>query len=205
MTTTIPPTTTVAARAVDASKIYGKGDTEVRALDDVDVEFERSAVHRDHGPVGLGQVDAAALPRRPRPPHVGPGVPRRRRPQRAQREAAHAGPPRPIGFVFQAFNLIPTLDRAREHHAADVARRPQARPGVARPRSSTPSACATGSSTGRPSSPAASSSASRSRARSRAGPRSSSPTSRPATSTRGRAPRSSASCARRSTSSARRS
>jgi putative ABC transport system ATP-binding protein len=31
-----------------------------------------------------------------------------------------------IGFVFQAFNLLPTLTRTGEHHAADGHRRPQA-------------------------------------------------------------------------------
>ena len=84
MTTTIPPTTAVAARAVQASKIYGKGETEVRALDDVDVEFGTRAVHRDHGPLGLRQVDAAALHRRPRHAHERAGVPRRHRDQRAR-------------------------------------------------------------------------------------------------------------------------
>ena len=38
-----------------------------------------------------------------------------------------------IGFVFQAYNLIPTLERGGEHHAADGARRQEARPGVVRP------------------------------------------------------------------------
>ena len=42
-----------------------------------------------------------------------------------------------IGFIFQTYNLIPTLDRAGEHHPADGARRPRRRPGVDRPASST--------------------------------------------------------------------
>ena len=79
--TATPPRLDIAARAVDASKIYGTGEAEVRALDDINVEFETGALHRDHGPVGLGQVDAAALPGRPRPPHLGPDLPRRRRDQ----------------------------------------------------------------------------------------------------------------------------
>ncbi len=32
-----PTTTTVAARAVDAVKVYGKGPTEVRALDGISI------------------------------------------------------------------------------------------------------------------------------------------------------------------------
>ena len=50
----------LAARAVDAVKVYGKGDTAVRALDGVDVELRRRRLHRHHGPLGLGQVDADA-------------------------------------------------------------------------------------------------------------------------------------------------
>ena len=116
--------------------------------------------------------------------HGGAGVPRRHRARPAPREGAHAGPPRQDRLRLPGVQPDPDADRAREHHAADVARRSRARPGVARPRRSTPSASATGSRTARPSSRAASSSASRSRARSRASPRSSSPTSPPATSTR---------------------
>ncbi len=37
-----------------------------------------------------------------------------------------------IGFVFQAYNLVPTLTARGEHHAAAGARRQQARPRVAR-------------------------------------------------------------------------
>ena len=62
MTDTITPETTrVAARAVDATKIYGEGEAEVRALDGVTVDFEIRADDRDHGPVRIRQVDAAAL------------------------------------------------------------------------------------------------------------------------------------------------
>ena len=102
--------TKVAARAVHASKIYGSGEAEVRALDDISVEFADSAFTAIMGPSGsgkstllhclagldsltsgqifLGDVEISAanekqltLIRRDR-----------------------------IGFVFQAFNLIPTLD-----------------------------------------------------------------------------------------------
>src|SRR4029077_20017689 len=55
VTTTSPPTTAIAARAVHASKIYGEGETEVRALDDVDVDFERGAYTAIMGPSGSGK------------------------------------------------------------------------------------------------------------------------------------------------------
>ena len=70
-----------------------------------------------------------------------------------------------LGFVFQAFNLIPVLT-ARENITLPLTlagTRGRRRSGSTR--WSTPSASATGSRTGPPSSPAASSSASRSPAR----------------------------------------
>ena len=110
MTTTIPPTTTVAARAVKASKIYGKGDTEVRALDSVDVEFGRAQYTAIMGPSGsgkstllhciagldrltsghvfLGDLDISSL---------------------SEKQLTQVRRDR-IGFVFQAYNLIPTLN-----------------------------------------------------------------------------------------------
>ena len=52
-------------------------------------------VHRDHGPVRLGQVHADALHGRPRRPDVGRRVHRRHRPGLPQRQAAHPAAPRP--------------------------------------------------------------------------------------------------------------
>jgi putative ABC transport system ATP-binding protein len=109
VTTTSPPATAVAARAVHASKIYGEGETEVRALDDVDVEFERGAYTAIMGPSGsgkstllhciagldtltsgqvfLGDTDLGSLSEK----HL----------TQVRRDK--------IGFIFQTYNLIPTL------------------------------------------------------------------------------------------------
>jgi putative ABC transport system ATP-binding protein len=109
VTTTSPPTTAVAARAVHASKIYGEGETEVRALDDVDVDFERGAYTAIMGPSGsgkstllhciagldtltsgqvyLGDIELGSLSEK----HL----------TQVRRDK--------IGFIFQTYNLIPTL------------------------------------------------------------------------------------------------
>lgn len=109
MTTTIPPTKTVAARAVAASKIYGTGDTIVRALDSINVEFPRAEYTAIMGPSGsgkstllhclagldsltdghvyLGDIDLSTL---------------------SDKEVTRVRRDR-VGFVFQTFNLIPTL------------------------------------------------------------------------------------------------
>ena len=103
-------TTTTAARAVAASKIYGSGDAEVRALDAIDVEFASGAFTAIMGPSGsgkstllhvlagldtvtsgqvfIGDVDLSTLSEKQL--------------TLVRREK--------LGFVFQAFNLIPTLD-----------------------------------------------------------------------------------------------
>ena len=99
----------VAARAVDAVKVYGQGDTAVRALDGITVDIPAGRFIAVMGPSGsgkstlmhclagldsltsgrvliadveLGQLSDAAL-------------------TRLRRER--------IGFVFQSFNLVPTL------------------------------------------------------------------------------------------------
>jgi putative ABC transport system ATP-binding protein len=46
---------TIAARAVDAVKVYGVGDTSVRALDGVSVDFERGRYTAIMGPSGSGK------------------------------------------------------------------------------------------------------------------------------------------------------
>ena len=56
MTAAAPaPSTTTAASAVDATKIYGDGDTEVRALDSVTVGFEEGRFSAIMGPSGSGK------------------------------------------------------------------------------------------------------------------------------------------------------
>jgi len=101
--------TGVAARAVHLSKVYGSGDTRVLALDDVSVDFGRGAFTAIMGPSGsgkstlmhcvagldeasggsilIGDVDLTTLDDK--------------RLTRLRRDK--------VGFVFQAFNLLPTL------------------------------------------------------------------------------------------------
>jgi putative ABC transport system ATP-binding protein len=113
MTTTAPTAggaTTVAARAIDATKVYGSGDTEVRALDGVTVDFDSGRFTAIMGPSGSGKstlmhcvagLDSLTSGR----VEIGgtdlttlsdKALTRVRRDQ--------------VGFIFQAFNLIPTLN-----------------------------------------------------------------------------------------------
>ena len=54
-TAVLPSTTTIAARAVDAVKVYGRGPTEVRALDGITIDFERGRLTAIMGPSGSGK------------------------------------------------------------------------------------------------------------------------------------------------------
>ena len=147
-----------------------------------------------HGPVRVGQVHPDALHGRARHPHVGAGVRGRRGPAHAGRQGAHPAPARPARVHLPGLQPHPDAHRAREHHAPRRAGRARARSAVARPRGRHRRA------RGPPHPPAEravgrSAAARRSgAARSPNGPSSSSPTSRPATSIRGPAARSSGSC-----------
>ncbi|WP_406099241.1 ABC transporter ATP-binding protein [Streptomyces sp. NBC_01013] len=110
MTTTVPATgTTSAARVVDAVKVYGTGDTEVRALDGVSVGFPAGRFTAIMGPSGSGKSTlmhcAAGLDTLTSgtafigETELGALDDRRLTLLRRRR----------IGFVFQAFNLLPTL------------------------------------------------------------------------------------------------
>ncbi len=102
-------TLTVAARAEGASKIYGSGDTQVVALDDVTVEFAAGEFTAIMGPSGSGKstlmhcvagLDSLSAGR----VFIG-GIDLTtlddKRLTILRREK--------VGFVFQQFNLIPTL------------------------------------------------------------------------------------------------
>jgi putative ABC transport system ATP-binding protein len=102
--------TGVAARAVDVTKVYGSGDTEVRALDGVSVDIPAGRMTAIMGPsgsgkstlmhclAGLDQVTAGAV--YVADTELGSLTDRQLTQLRRER----------IGFVFQAFNLLPTLD-----------------------------------------------------------------------------------------------
>ena len=53
--TVAEPEPTVAAHAIDATKIYGRGQTEVRALDGITVEFGARRFTAIMGPSGSGK------------------------------------------------------------------------------------------------------------------------------------------------------
>ena len=98
-----------AARAEGATKVYGRGDTAVTALDDVTVEFERGRFTAIMGPSGSGKstlmhcvagLDSLTSGK----VYVGDAdltTLDDRRLTALRRDK--------IGFVFQAFNLVPTL------------------------------------------------------------------------------------------------
>ena len=98
-----------AARTDGASKIYGSGDTEVRALDDVTVSFEAGRMTAIMGPSGSGKstlMHCMAGLDELTDGHVWIGDTdltglNERQLTLLRRER--------IGFIFQAFNLIPTL------------------------------------------------------------------------------------------------
>ena len=101
---------TPAARVEEASKIYGEGDAVVHALDEMTVAFEKARFSAIMGPSGSGKSTLL---------HCIAGL------DTLTSGSAYIGEVRlgdlndrqltllrreKVGFVFQAFNLIPTLD-----------------------------------------------------------------------------------------------
>ncbi|MDF3147678.1 MULTISPECIES: ABC transporter ATP-binding protein [unclassified Streptomyces] len=107
--TTTTTSTPTAARVVDAVKVYGTGDTSVRALDGVSVDFPVGRFTAIMGPSGSGKSTLM---------HCAAGL------DTLTSGTAHIGDTElsslddrrltllrrdRVGFVFQAFNLVPTL------------------------------------------------------------------------------------------------
>jgi putative ABC transport system ATP-binding protein len=107
--TASPVAPLVAARAVDVSKIYGRGEAEVRALDGINAEFGTGRFTAIMGPSGSGKstlmhvlagLDTLSAGK----VYVGDvDVSRLNDRQLTQLRRDR------IGFIFQAFNLVPTL------------------------------------------------------------------------------------------------
>jgi putative ABC transport system ATP-binding protein len=104
-----PGSASPAARAVGLTKTYGRGDLVVRALDGVDVEFERGRFTAVMGPSGSGKSTLMHC-------MAGLDVPSSGRAFVGDREIGLLGDAGltelrrdRIGFVFQSFNLVGTL------------------------------------------------------------------------------------------------
>lgn len=118
-------TTSAIATARGLTKTYGSGEAEVRALDGVDVDFQRGRMTAIMGPSGSGKSTLmhciAGLD------SVNSGeveVDGLKVSSMNERELTKLRRSR-LGFVFQAFNLVPTLT-ARENITLplDIARKP---------------------------------------------------------------------------------
>ena len=91
-------------------------------------------VHGDHGPLGLGQVDSDAHPRRARQADLGhASSSTASRDHRARRQGADPAPPRQARLRLPVLQPAAGPHRRGEPGAAALDRRPQARPAVARP------------------------------------------------------------------------
>ncbi|PVG82914.1 peptide ABC transporter ATP-binding protein [Nocardioides gansuensis] len=99
----------VAASAVDLTKVYGSGESEVRALDGVTLDLYAGEFTAVMGPSGSGKSTLmhclAALDTPTSGEAVVAGTSLHRLRDRALTDLRRER----IGFVFQAFNLVPTL------------------------------------------------------------------------------------------------
>jgi putative ABC transport system ATP-binding protein len=104
--------TSAAARVFDAVKVYGRGESEVRALDGVSVEFAAGRFTAIMGPSGSGKSTLM---------HAVAGLDTLTSgtvlvgdtdiSRLNDKQLTHLRRDR-IGFIFQAFNLVPTLTAA---------------------------------------------------------------------------------------------
>jgi putative ABC transport system ATP-binding protein len=101
--------TGVAARAVGLTKVYGSGDAVVRALDAVSVDFERARFTAIMGPSGSGKSTLLHCMAGLDTPTSGQVFIGDVDLTTLSEKALTLLRRRKIGFVFQAYNLVPTL------------------------------------------------------------------------------------------------
>jgi putative ABC transport system ATP-binding protein len=104
--------TGIAARAVGLSKVYGEGDATVRALDDVSVDFERARYTAIMGPSGSGKSTLLHCMAGLDTPTSGQVFIGDVDLTMLSEKALTLLRRRKVGFVFQAYNLVPTLTAA---------------------------------------------------------------------------------------------
>jgi putative ABC transport system ATP-binding protein len=108
-TETSPTDRMAAVAAVDLVKVYGSGDTAVRALDGVTVGFDRAQFTAIMGPSGSGKSTLmhclAGLDTATSGQALLGGTDLTRQPDRVLTKVRRER----IGFVFQSFNLLPQL------------------------------------------------------------------------------------------------
>ncbi|MEV5002270.1 ABC transporter ATP-binding protein [Nocardioides sp. LML1-1-1.1] len=112
--TPAPTASRIAARAVDLFKVYGRGDSEVRALDGVSIDLAAGEFTAIMGPSGSGKSTLMHCLAALDSPTSGQVVIGDTDLSRLKDKALTALRRDDIGFVFQAFNLVPTLS-AREN------------------------------------------------------------------------------------------
>ena len=103
-------TTAAAVRVAGLTKVYGAGEARVVALDAVDVDFARGRFTAIMGPSGSGKstlMHCAAGLDRATSGHIWVGDTEL---STLSEKALTALRRDRVGFVFQAFNLLPTLD-----------------------------------------------------------------------------------------------
>lgn len=123
----------VVAQAIDLTKVYGDADNRVLALDHVNVEFERGQMTAIMGPSGSGKSTLmhcmAGLDQPTSGKVIVEGLEvsamNQRQLTKLRREQ--------IGFIFQSFNLVPTLS-AEENILLplQIAKNPSTGPGSSR-------------------------------------------------------------------------
>jgi putative ABC transport system ATP-binding protein len=114
-----------AARAVALTKTYGSGDAAVRALDGVSVEFERARFTAVMGPSGSGKSTLMHCLAGLDAPSSGRAFVGEDEIGRLSDSALTELRRDRIGFVFQSFNLVPTLTAAENITLpADLAGKP---------------------------------------------------------------------------------
>jgi putative ABC transport system ATP-binding protein len=109
LTAAEPPLTTAAARAVGLTKVYGTGDVAVRALDDVSVEFEAGHFTAVMGPSGSGKSTLMHCMAGLDTPSDGQAFVGDQEIGKLDDAGLTKLRRERIGFIFQSFNLIPTL------------------------------------------------------------------------------------------------